>query len=109
MPAVLALLLVAFGALLVALGAASPPLETLGWTETPHVLAILAASAFAAFALERLGYRLTMTVTLLFLLRMVERRGIVFSAGFSLALALLTYYVFDTVLRVPLPRGPGGL
>ena len=35
--------------------------------------------------------------------------GIVFTAVFSLALALASFLLFDTLLRVPLPRGPLGL
>ena len=44
-----------------------------------------------------------------FLLGIVERKGIVFTVVFSLALALGTFLLFDTLLRVPLPRGPFGL
>jgi hypothetical protein len=71
-------------------------------------VAILATCVFAALALERLGYRLTMAAVLGFLVGVVERKGILLSAAFALALALGSFYVFDTVLRVPLPRGPGG-
>ena len=109
MPVVLAVLLVGLGALIAAFGARSPRLAAVGWGETGHTLAILAACGFAAFALERLGYRVTMAVLVFVLLRAVERRGTVFAAAFALALALSTYYLFDTVLRVPLPRGPYGL
>jgi hypothetical protein len=80
-----------------------------GWVEWRHAVAIFAACAFAALALERLGYRATVALTLAFLLGVVERKGIVFTAVFSLALALASFLLFDTLLRVPLPRGPFGL
>lgn len=108
-PVALAVLLLLLGLLLAAAGGRSPRLAALGWGEAPHALAILAAAAFAALALERLGYRITMTVLVFALLRLVERRGTLFAAGFALALAGLSFQLFDRVLRVPLPRGPLGI
>ena len=106
MPVVLAVLLLVFGAALVALGAGAARLAAVGWSEWRHAVAIFGVCAFAALALERLGYRVTMVAALAFLLGGVERRGVVFTLVFALALALGTFFVFDTVLRVPLPRGP---
>jgi hypothetical protein len=109
MPVALALVLLVFGALLVVTGRRAPALAGVGWVEWRHAVAIFAACAFAALALERLGYRATVALTLAFLLGVVERKGIVFTAVFSLALALASFLLFDTLLRVPLPRGPFGL
>jgi hypothetical protein len=108
-PVALALVLAAFGAAIALGGGASLPLRDLGWGEAGHALAVVVACAFGAFALERLGYRVTMAVLVFFLLRAVERRGTLFAAGFAVGLALITFYVFDTVLRVRLPRGPFGI
>ena len=78
------------------------------WKEWRHALAILGTCAFMALAIERLGYRLTMLVALLALAGIVERKGwipaIAFAAGFSLG----THYLFNTLLKVPLPQGPFG-
>ena len=109
LPVALALLMVLFGVLIAALGGSSPTVRSLGWSEAPHMLAIVVAGAFAALALERIGYRLTMIVMLFFLLRGMERRRTVFSLAFSVALASATFYLFSTILRVPLPRGPLGI
>lgn len=108
MPVVLAGLLVLFGILLVAMGGRSPRAGETGWSEWRHAVAILATCAFAALTLERLGYRLTMAVVLGSLVGVVERNGTLITVVFALALALGSFYVFDTLLRVPLPRGPGG-
>jgi hypothetical protein len=43
------------------------------------------------------------------LLGVVERRGVIFSVVFAVAFAGGTFLLFDTLLRVPLPRGPFGL
>jgi hypothetical protein len=108
MPTVLALALLATGVLL-ALGRGAGTLRDAGWREWRHTLAILATCAFVALALERLGYRLTMSVACVFLLAVVERKGLVPALLFSVGLAAGTYYLFDTLLRVQLPRGPLGL
>ena len=93
----------------VALAGKTPPLSSVGWTEWRHAVAIFVVCAFAALALERLGFRATIAVSLAFLLRVVERKGSVFSALLSIAFAVGAFLLFDTFLRVPLPRGPLGL
>ena len=62
-----------------------------------------------ALALERLGYRITIVVACAFLIGVVERRRPVAAALVAIGLAAGTYYLFDTLLRVQLPRGPFGL
>ena len=59
--------------------------------------------------LERLGYRLTMAVVAIFLLMIVERKGWALGLALTAAMAWGSFFVFDTLLRVPLPRGPFGL
>ena len=88
-PAVLAVLLMLFGAAVGVLGAASGRFADVTWHEWRHALAIFGACAFSAWAIERLGYRLT--------------------AVLVVAIAGGSFYLFNTVLRVPLPRGPFGL
>ena len=107
-PVVLALLLLLFGLALAAMGSRSGRFAEIGWHEWRHAVAIFGACAFAAWALERLGYRLTMAAVLLFLLFAVERRGVVAALALTGVIAWGTFFLFDTVLRVPLPRGPFG-
>ena len=115
-PVLLASLLVIFGLLLIVspFGGAqdkagrAPLLSSLSWTEWRHALAILAMCAFAVFAIERLGYRLTMLLALTFLLKRVERRGWVLSLTFAFALSFGSFFLFHSILRVPLPPGPYG-
>ena len=47
--------------------------------------------------------------SLAFLLGVVERRRLLFTTVFALGMAFGTFYLFDTLLRTPLPRGPFGL
>jgi hypothetical protein len=108
-PVVLGLLLIAFGLAIAVLGGRSGRLAAVGWTEWRHALAIFGACAFAAWGLERLGYRLTMAVVLAFLLGVLERRGVVATTLLTVAVAGGTFWLFNTLLKVPLPRGPFGL
>lgn len=107
-PVVLAVLLIAFGIAVAAMGGGSRRLAAVGWEEWRHAVAIFATCAFAAVGLDRLGYRLTMSVVMAFLLVVLERKNVVVAVAVALTIGLGSFYLFDTVLRVPLPRGPGG-
>jgi hypothetical protein len=107
-PVLLASLLLIFGVLLVLTSSRAPGLSSISWTEWRHALAILGTSLFTVFATERLGYRLTMLLMLAFLIKVVERRGWVETLVVSFGLAFGSFYLFYTLLRVPLPEGPLG-
>jgi hypothetical protein len=109
MPALLAVLLILFGVAVAGFGGATGPFSAVAWTEWRHALAIFGACAFAAVALERLGYRLTMGVVLAFLLGVVERKPPLLAVALAVGVAGGSFFLFNTVLRVPLPRGPLGL
>jgi putative tricarboxylic transport membrane protein len=109
MPVLLAALLIVFGLATAVLGSASRRMSEVGWHEWRHAVAIFAACAFAAWGLDRIGYRLTMAGVLAFLLLVLERQRIVLGLVVTVAVAWGSYYLFDTLLKVPLPRGPYGL
>jgi len=109
MPVVLALLLIAFGVALGILASRSGRFAEVGWHEWRHAVAIFGACAFAAWGLDRIGYRLTVAIVLFFLLFVLERRGLILTVVLTAAIAWGSFFLFDTVLRVPLPRGPFGL
>jgi Tripartite tricarboxylate transporter TctB family len=109
MPTLLAALLIVFGAVVFAMGARARRLAEVDWHEWRHAVAIFVACAFAAAGLERLGYRLTIAVVVAFLLLVVERKGVGLSLVLTLLMAWGSFFVFDTLLRVPLPRGPFGI
>jgi len=91
------------------MGGRARRLAELAWPEWRHALAIFGACGFAAWGLERLGYRLTMAVVVAFLLLVVERKGWALGLALTVVMAWGSFFVFDTLLRVPLPRGPFGL
>ena len=106
MPMVLALLLVAMAGLVILTGGASPPLGSVLWVEWRHAAAILGSCAFAALALERLGYRITVFLVVAFLLGVMERKGPLAIGLMAVGLSLATFYVFYDLLKVPLPLSP---
>jgi hypothetical protein len=108
-PLVLAGLLALFGLAVAVADGRAPGLRSLAWPEARHAAAILAACAFAAFALERLGYRMTVFVLVAVLTGLVERRRPLAALAVAAGLSALSFYVFADVLKVPLPRGPLGL
>lgn len=107
-PLLLAVALGVIGLLVIAFGGSSQPLRRIEWPEATRAVIILVACSVAAFALERIGYRLTIMAFLVFFIGIIERRHplavVLVSAGFSLA----SYYVIGELLHVPLPLGPWG-
>lgn len=108
LPLVLAIALVGFGLLVALLDRDARLWRELAWPEAWRAAAILGACAFAALALEPLGYRLTTFLIVGFLLGVIERRSWLAVAVAAVVLSLGTHYLFATLLRVPLPRGPWG-
>ena len=107
-PVLLALLLLICAVFLALTSSRAPSLSSISWTEWRHAVAILAASLFSAFAIERLGYRLTVLLVLGFLVKLVEHHGWVVSLSFAFSLSFGSFFLFYTLLRVPLPQGPFG-
>jgi hypothetical protein len=109
LPALLAVALFVCSLTVVAGGRAAEPMRSVSFGEWRHGGAILAMCVFAALAIERLGYRITVFAMLFVLVVLLEKKrlraGLLFAAGFSLG----THFLFDQLLRVPLPRGPYGL
>ena len=107
-PLLLAILLIVLGGLLVLQGGSSLRLRTLAWPEAPHAIAILGCSVFTTIFLEQIGYRITMVIILGFLLGVMERIRPWLLLTLTLGLSLGTFWLFDSLLRVPLPRGAWG-
>ena len=108
LPVLLALTLLACSVTVFVGGRVGERMADIRWTEWPHAVAILGTACFMALALERLGYRLTMFVALLVLVSLVERKGWIAGGIFAGSFSLGTYFLFNTLLRVPLPKGPWG-
>ena len=107
-PLLIAVFLGVTGLLIVVLGGKAQPVRAMRWPEAKRAALILVACAAATYALEHLGYRITIAALIVFFLGVMERKKpltvAVVAAGFS----LLSFYLIGTLLRVPLPVGPWG-
>ena len=108
MPTLLAFVLGGLSILIILLGRDSPPFASLQWSEGKHALAILVACAFAALTLERIGFRITMALLLVFLLGVVERLKPLLVLSVAVGLSLGSFWFFNNLLKVPLPFSPLG-
>lgn len=95
-------LAIAFG------GRRSQPMGETRWPEARRAFMILAACAVATYALEPLGYRITIAALLIFFFGVLEHRKPLPVVTVAVSFSLLSFYFIATLLRVPLPRGPFG-
>ena len=107
-PLVIAIFLGVMGLLIAVRGVSSPTVIDSRWPEARRALLILAACAVATYALEAIGYRITVAALLIFFLGVLERRRPLMVASVAVGFSLLSFYLIGVLLRVPLPRGPWG-
>jgi putative tricarboxylic transport membrane protein len=107
-PLILAILLIVLGTILIAQGKGGKALRDICWSEAPHAVAILGCCLFITLFMETIGYRLTMLVVLGFLFGVMERLKIWLALALTFGFAFGTFWLFDSLLRVPLPRGGWG-
>jgi putative tricarboxylic transport membrane protein len=109
LPLVLAVFLGVLALIIFFKGRSALPFGKINWTEGRHALAIIGACFFATFAIEPLGYRISLLLILFFLFGVVERMKVWWSLPLAFGLSFGSFFVFDTLLKVPLPRGGLGL
>ena len=107
-PLLIAVFLGAVGLLIAVRGAHSPRVSEIAWPEAKRAALLLIACGVATYALEEIGYRLTIAALLVFFLGVLERRSVLAVIAVSVGFSMLSFYLLGTVLRVPLPRGPWG-
>jgi len=106
-PLLLAIGLGAIGLLVAIFGGDSERLKDIPWPEAMRAVIILIACSVAAFALERIGYRLTIMAFLVFFLGVIERRHPFKVALVAVGFSMASFYIIGEMLHVPLPVGPG--
>jgi hypothetical protein len=108
LPLMLSIALGIIGLAVAVRGSKAPLLRTLTWPEAPRALVILTACGFAVLALERVGYRLTVFVLLVFFFGVLERRRPHMVVAVALGFALASHFIVGTLLKVQLPLSPWG-
>jgi hypothetical protein len=107
-PLLIAVFLGAVGLVIALRGRGSPRVIETPWREAPRAIVILLACGVATYALEPLGYRITVAALLIFFLGVLERRKPLIVAIVSIGFSLLSFYLIGDLLRVPLPVGSYG-
>jgi hypothetical protein len=105
LPKLVTALMMAFGLVLILRGAESAPFADLRWHDGKHALLVVLITAAAIALYQQLGFLITMTLLLFGLLVGVERRNPLIAGGYSVAVVVLAYLLFGTVLKAPLERG----
>jgi len=105
LPKIIAGLLILFGAILLLRAKDSLPFSLLTWDDLQHAVLVVVITGLATALYTTLGFIITMA-GMLFAFLMVERKRFIPAVLFSLTCSLLTYALFGTFLRAPLPTGP---
>jgi putative tricarboxylic transport membrane protein len=108
LPFALSLSLAAFGLLVAFAGRHGRAFALAQFGDAGKTFAILAGLGFAAIALERIGYPLTVIIMLVYYLGVVERRHWLPTLLLAVGMAYGSYGLFAKLLKVQLPRGPLG-
>jgi len=108
LPLLLSAFLALLGIILIVRGRRAIPFRSVPWSEGPHAIAILVCCVLSTLAMESLGYRISMAMILAFLFGFMERLKWWLVLSLSVALSFGSFWVFDTMLKVILPRGYGG-
>ena len=105
LPMIVAVLTIVFGlALVLRASAESPPFAELDWADGKHALQVTAITAAATALYEHLGFIVTMLLTIMALLTIVERRNAVRVAIYAILIVGGTYVSFVYGLKTPLPE-----
>jgi len=108
LPMILSVLMMLFGATLMARAGESRAFATLTWTDAKHAAMVVLITALAVAAFEWLGFVTTNVLMMFALLVAIERRGLLPAAVYSVAVVVTTFVLFVYVLKTPLETGPLG-
>ena len=106
MPKLVLALLIVFGFILAFRGGESPPLADIAWGDFSHAATVVSVSVIATALYTVIGFVLSMTLLLFVLLYLIERRKLWNSAAISVGVTVGSYYLFNTLLKSPLPPMP---
>jgi hypothetical protein len=108
MPKIVATLTIVFGLVLVARAKESGPFSDLAWSDGKHAAMVTAITAAATAFYTELGFIITMSLMMIAILVVVERRNPLRAAGYGIAIVLIAYASFAYMLKTPLPESPFG-
>ena len=108
LPMILSVLMMLFGGTLMVRAGESRPFAVLTWTDAKHAAMVVFITALAVAGFEWLGFVTTNVLMMFALLVIIERRGLLPAAVYSLGVVVTTFVLFVYVLKTPLETGPLG-
>jgi hypothetical protein len=105
MPKLTAGLMMTFAAIIMLNASSSPLLATIEWDDAAHAAQLILIIAVAVAFYRYLGFLITMSLLVFSLLVIVERRGLLPAAIYSIGLTVFAYWLFGKALKSPLERG----
>jgi hypothetical protein len=106
MPKLVLGLMMAFGAIILLRAGESPPLAEIAWGDFRHAATVVVVSAVAIALYTTIGFVLSVTLLLFVLFYFIERRNIWAALVISAGVTGLSYFLFNTLLKSPLPPMP---
>ena len=105
LPKIVSVLTILFGAMLMLRAGESALFAELGWGDGKHAAMVVAITAAAVALYTQLGFIATLTLMIVALLIIVERRHPLRAILYSVGVVLIAYAVFAFVIKTPLPNG----
>lgn len=105
MPKLMASLVMIFAAIVMLNAGESPEFLKLDWSDRGHAALLVLITGLAVLAYRPIGFLITMAALVFALLVVVERRGLLPAAIYSVSLTLFAYWLFSKALKAPLERG----
>jgi hypothetical protein len=106
MPKLVLLLMMAFGAFLVLRAGESPPLAAIDWSDFRHAATVVVVTTAAIALYTTAGFVISMSLLMIVLLFLVERRPLWRVLAVSIGVTVGCYLLFGTLLKSPLPPMP---
>jgi hypothetical protein len=108
LPKIVAVLMIVFGLALIVRAREGKPFSEIPWDDGKHALLVTIITAAAIGFYIYLGFVITMTLMMVALLILIERRNLLIAGTYSAAVVLLAYVCFTFLLKSPLPTSPLG-
>ena len=107
LPKIIASLMMLFGIALIARARAeSKPYSDISWNDGKHAAMVTVITAAGIALYTVLGFIITMALTIVALLVIIERRNPLYAGGYAVVIVTLTYVAFEYLLKTPLPESP---